>query len=241
MNIDSYMTVVSHQMTRDASREALEERVTQVFNDDLVEIQVALDERTCQACSAAVGVIYSLNGSTPGYPLISEYTDNGGFHWNCRCMAVITEHVINEMVVRSYDLKDITEENYNYAFPDIGKDGGVVWDYEQMIKEPEKNSIQAEKFFDELARIPEAIETKKQGLALLAYEKKMNSQLPIVVDMIDDFMKTNPDKEAISYFIKEKLNGEEMELLIIAKAKAAAKKASTNKGKSIADLMKGLE
>lgn len=92
-----YAEVVSINTTAQAHRVGTANRILEAFNgEDLVEIVGPRDGRNRDACEHAIGHIYSLEGKTKGYPLISEYISAGGFGINCRHDYSVTFNVINK-------------------------------------------------------------------------------------------------------------------------------------------------
>ena len=92
-----YAEMVARTSTAECHRMATQNRILQTFdNNDLVEIVGPLDEKNRPACENAVGKVYSLEGLTAGYPLLSEYIADGGFGVNCRHDSAVTSKVISE-------------------------------------------------------------------------------------------------------------------------------------------------
>ena len=69
---------VSAQVARDSYNDTLISE-----NRDLVQIIGGLSSNSHEACRRWVGRVVSLTGATPGYPPLSQYISEGGFHPNC--------------------------------------------------------------------------------------------------------------------------------------------------------------
>lgn len=92
----TYAEVVARTSTAECHRTATQNRILETFDGDLVEIVGPLDDKTRPACEEAVGHLYSIEGRTPGYPLLEDYISKGGFGVNCRHDNAVTEKVIEE-------------------------------------------------------------------------------------------------------------------------------------------------
>lgn len=88
-----YSQMVARTTTSEAFREGTKNSILDTFEGDLVEI-VGGGSNECDACSALVGKIYSLEGKTEGFPLIDEAEAEGLFHPNCTHSFAVTEDVI---------------------------------------------------------------------------------------------------------------------------------------------------
>ena len=77
--------------------------------------------------------------------------------------------------------------------------------FQQMIDNPEKNSIEVERAFDDLIRTPDKITSDEQGKALLAYEAKMFARFPAISNSVKEFITSNPSKEDTISFINSNL------------------------------------
>jgi hypothetical protein len=92
-----YAITVAINTTAEAHRTGTENRILETFEDnDLVEIVGPDDDKNRDACSEAVGHIYSIEGRTQGYQTIAEYRADGGFGINCRHDMSITSAVNDE-------------------------------------------------------------------------------------------------------------------------------------------------
>lgn len=99
-----YAVTVAINTTAEAHRTGTENRILDTFGDnDLVEIVGPNDEKNRDACSHAVGRIYSIKGKTEGYPTIAEYEAEGGFGINCRHDMSVTFEVIEEYEKQGID------------------------------------------------------------------------------------------------------------------------------------------
>ena len=78
-NMISYAKMVSRTRLRKVQSEAMRNMCDQ-YQNDLVE--VSAHGTTCWICKPYEGEIYSLNGNTPGYPILQP-GDEPGWHPNC--------------------------------------------------------------------------------------------------------------------------------------------------------------
>lgn len=80
--LDFYSMTVTRTKTREARVNGSVKRYEE-FDQDLVRISGNAD--TCEVCARHQGMVVSLTGKTPGYPVAGEDIPLPAYHPNCRC------------------------------------------------------------------------------------------------------------------------------------------------------------